>query len=147
MGLRIILVIGITLLLSFFCFNFGFCDEKKAIDDNFDSVEALIDLLREKGIVSEEEAARFIQRSRKGTVPEAGKQGVITIVPEDYIEKITKDVAREIKKEIKDEITQETRQLVPGWVNRIRWGGDMRLRYQGEFSKTLTCSNLINRLS
>ena len=130
---RITLVAGITLLLSFFCFNSGFCDEKKAIDDNFDSVEALIDLLREKGVVSEEEAARFIQRSRKGTVPEAGKQGVITIVPEEYIEKITKDVVREIKKDIKDEITRETRRLVPGWVNRIRWGGDIRLRYQGEF--------------
>lgn len=133
MGLRITLVIGIALLVSFFCFNSAFCDEKKAIDENFDSVEALINFLKEKGIVSEDEAAKFIQRSGKRTVPEAGKQGVITIVPEEYIKKITKNVAREIKKDIKDEITRETRRLVPDWVNRIRWGGDMRLRYQNEF--------------
>ena len=48
MGQRIILVAGITLLLSFFCFGSAFCDEKKAVNDNFDSAEALIDRLKEK---------------------------------------------------------------------------------------------------
>jgi len=145
MGQRIILVAGITLLLSFLCFGSAFCDEKNVVDNNFDSIGALIDLLKEKGVISEEEAARFIQRSRKGALPEAGQKRVITIVPEERekecLKKITKDVAREIKKdvqkqlkeEIRDEIAGETRRLVPGWVNRIRWGGDIRLRYQGEF--------------
>lgn len=150
MGQRIILVAGITLLLSFFCFGVAFCDEKKAVDDNFNSIEALIDLLREKGIVSEEEAARFIQRSRKGAVPEAGQQRVITIIPvereKECLKKITKDVAREIKKdvqkqvkeEIKDEIAEEMKlkRRIPStaeWTQRIRWGGDIRLRYQGDF--------------
>jgi len=150
MGRRITLVIGITLLLSFLCFNSGFCDEKKAIDDNFDSIEALIDLLKEKGVISEEEAARFIQRSRKGALHEAGQKRVITIVPEEReeecLKKITKDVAVEIKKdvqeqvkmEIKDEISEEMKlkRRIPStaeWTQRIRWGGDIRLRYQGEF--------------
>lgn len=133
---------GITLLLSFLCFGSAFCDEKKAVDDDFDSIGALIDLLKEKGVIDDQEAIRLIKRHRKEKAPEREEyeERIITIVPEEkqeeYIEKITKDVAREIKEDVQEQVKIEIKNEMAHaaeWTQRIRFGGDIRLRYEGNF--------------
>jgi len=107
-------------------------------------IQAIIDLLKEKGVISNDEAQRLIDRASQEAPPPQPKR-IIRIEPEERRE-ITRGVAREIRQEvqeqvkceIKDEITREAREknlfgTVPGWVNRIRFGGDLRLRYEGIF--------------
>nr|CBX31632.1 hypothetical protein N47_E51440 [uncultured Desulfobacterium sp.] len=123
-------------------------------------------ILKEKHIINEEEASRFIERYRSS---DAGKErkNVITIIPEDkdkeYMEKITKQVTQKvsedlnkikldinhisdemqahsqttnqevetIKKKIDEDISDQLRKS--SWAQRIRWGGDIRLRYQEDY--------------
>lgn len=114
--------------------------------DGKDTIEAIIELLKDKKIITEGEAEKIISRHKASAKTEPEK--VITIVPqgEQYLQTITDNVARDIredvkkqvKMEIKDEIANEVKLeaytgSVPGWTKRIRFGGDIRLRYQGDF--------------
>lgn len=61
------------------------------------------------------------------------------------LEKMTRQITQDIKKdreklkaEVKDEILQETKKEIesaaaPEWTKRVRFGGDMRLRYEGDY--------------
>ena len=104
---------------------------------------AVIDLLRNKGVISPEEAEQFYARYGR---PAPAGEGAVALVPasreEEYVRRISKKVAREIRQDVQDRVKAEiqeekardTRGLSsPDWAQRIRFGGDIRLRYQGEF--------------
>jgi hypothetical protein len=148
--------------------------------ESFDSIEALVELLLIKGILSEEEAEKYIEQYRdKLQAAKTGKQ-IVTIVPEvdrqRYMEQITESVTRrigetvqEVKQDqdsvsaqieklqneqnaMRDSLLTETRlanQRIDqielnaeettnklrkaSWAQRIRFGGDIRLRYQRDY--------------
>lgn len=155
------LVIWILLLFSIVSAVPVVCGEPPKKE--FDSIEALIELLMMKGVINEKEAGQFIERYRlRQSANETQK--AVTIVPEEketeYIQKITEKVTREINKDINrvegdldfayDDLQREDRlqtreiervgEKVDGemaeklykseWAQRIRFGGDIRLRYQ-----------------
>ncbi|MGD9161303.1 MAG: putative porin [Desulfobacteraceae bacterium] len=146
----------------------GICAEEEKKEPPFeDTIEALIDLLRDKGVIGEEEADKFIERYKSGIPAKKEKGTVVTIIPEqkgrDYIEEITDDMNKALREDvaktkenldyISDEFLTRSRLLekrtdelerklvedVGGklnksaWANRIRWGGDIRLRYEKHF--------------
>ncbi|MDY6989274.1 MAG: putative porin [Thermodesulfobacteriota bacterium] len=142
MRYRGILIAGLSLLFCCLHLSFAFCEEGTAVDQEMDSIEALINILKEKGVMDDAEAGKFIERHRKEKVlaPKRGEERIITIVPEEkeeaYIEKITKDVAREIKQDVQEQVKLEIKDKVTqaaDWTQRIRFGGDVRLRYEGDF--------------
>ena len=122
-----------------------------SLETQDESIIALIELLKEKGVVSEEEAQLFVERLKKpDDQPDADEERVITIIPvekeDEYIDRISKKVARNIETNVKDDVKDEIRfemvredremgrdRSVPDWVRRIKWGGDIRLRYQGDY--------------
>ena len=87
------------------------------------------------------------------TVKEAkdapGRRPAVTLYSEQGLrdfEKMTEEASREIRKavrkqvknEIKEEVLEETKKeiqasAVPDWAKRIRFGGNIRLRYQGDY--------------
>jgi hypothetical protein len=103
-------------------------------------ISALTELLRSKGFLTAGEADRVARKA---------EAGAITLYYErdpKEVEKMTQDVALELKKdfrekvkaEIKEEVLQETKKEIltaaaPEWSKRIRFGGDIRLRYQGDY--------------
>jgi hypothetical protein len=107
------------------------------------SLSALTELLRRKGLLTMDEAEKV---SMKG---KTGGAGSITLYQErgpGEMEKLTQNVALELKKdfkdevkaEIKEEMLQETQKNIqaaaaPEWTKRVRFGGDIRLRYQGDY--------------
>lgn len=121
------------------------------LDPQDASLIALIDLLKEKGIISEAEAKQFAERlQRPENSTESQDERVITIIPADkedeYLDRISKKVARKIETDVKEDVKDEIRfemakedremgrdRSVPDWVRRIKWGGDIRLRYQKDF--------------
>lgn len=104
---------------------------------------ALTELLKTKGVLSAGEADRVAKRS------EAAHASPVVLLSErdrkdfekmtqDATREIKKDVREEVKAEIKEEVLQETRKEIqsaaaPEWTKRIRFGGDIRLRYQGDY--------------
>ena len=144
-----------------------YAEEEKKEPPFDDTIEALIDLLHDKGVIGDEEANKFIKRYKSGIPVKKEKGTVVTIIPEqdgrEYIENITDDMNKALQKDvtetkddlnfIKNELLTRSRLLekradelekklvedVGGklnkssWANRIRWGGDIRLRYQKDF--------------
>ncbi len=137
-------------------------------------IEALVQILVEKGLLSREDAAAMMRKkgepgaSALAALTELLKtKGVLSAAEADQVaksaakappivlfsernredfEKMTQDAARDIKKtvseemkaEIKEEVLQETKKNIesaaaPEWTKRIRFGGDIRLRYEGDY--------------
>ncbi|MEW6221317.1 MAG: putative porin [Thermodesulfobacteriota bacterium] len=105
---------------------------------------ALVRLLGAKGVLTPGEEEAFLDR----LTGQAADRPTVTILPEgdrtlgiisDNVARDLKaEVKEELKAEIKSEVASEVRQegwaaSTPGWSKRIRWGGDVRLRYQGSF--------------
>jgi hypothetical protein len=106
-------------------------------------MNAFIDLLQQKGVISPEEAGELHARHGR---PGPGPEGTVTLGPssgeDEYVRRISKKVAREIRQDVQDRVKAEMQEekakdarvaSSPDWAQRIRFGGDIRLRYQGEF--------------
>lgn len=117
---------------------------KAAAETSVSGLEALIQLLKEKKIVTKAEAARFSEKLRQTEQREKPRK-VITIIPRGqmYMKQLSDTVAADIKDQVKDQVKYEIKDEVvreiklgertgpiPSWVQRIRWGGDIRLRHQ-----------------
>lgn len=116
-----------------------------------DTTEDLINLLQSKGMLTSDEAAKFIQQNRAekaASAPVEAADKNITVVPEGelYLQKLTDNVARDIKENVKQEVKNELREeiakevkldaftaSVPDWTKRIRFGGDIRVRHQADY--------------
>ncbi len=137
----------------------------------FDSIEELIQLLREKSVITDNEATKFIERYRENTPARKRGVSVIKIIPEEdqkaYFDQVTKEVSEKIQQDVKKDVKKVKEDLdymsdellrrsrvqkkevedlqekvtdeisnklyKSSWTQRIRWGGDIRIRYQGEF--------------
>ena len=167
------LIIIAALALFFFSVNVPevLSQENEPKGASFDCINALIEILREKNIIDQKEADKFILRYKQQTIEQGKKR--ITLVSEEKegenFERIRENFAKEIKKdvhaqvnrymekEVKKEVAKEVGRrsekfAAPAWANRIRWGGDMRLRYEsnlfdennGEFLKPGDPDKLMN---
>ncbi len=171
----------LTLCMSFFVLSvFPVFSEEANPGRSFDSIEALVDLLMIKGIITEKEAAKYIERYRERKLAVEEGKDIVTLVPDvdrkaytdqmtetlsnllgseiegvkDQQEKVSEKIG-EIEKEqntMRDDLLTETRlakqriqQLETerdeiqqklfksSWAQRIRFGGDIRLRYQKDY--------------
>jgi hypothetical protein len=153
--------------LLFGTMDSGLCAENSPPIQDFDSIMALVELLKAKGVLSDEEVNAYIEQYKEKQRVQAGKGKVITIIPEDhekekYMAQITEEVSRQLqddvkgvrtelrqmsdellrrsrlaeyhREEIEQKITEDLQNQLQksGWAQRIRWGGDIRLRYQGD---------------
>jgi polyhydroxyalkanoate synthesis regulator phasin len=91
-------------------------------------VDVLIEKLVEKGILSEPEAKQILEEIQKEKVKQ--KATVKEIATE-----AAKETAKETAKKTAKEKTETVWSKVPKWVQRIKFKGDFRLRYQGEEQK------------
>jgi hypothetical protein len=149
---RLITLFILGLLTTVFLPAWGWSAEKA--EESFDTIEALVLVLKEKGVMSEAEAAKFMRLHRKAQAAEE-RGTVVRLVPSEK-EKLKAEVVQEVKSEVKEDvkarvkeelkaevkeemardregILDKAKEAIPDWVKRIQWGGDIRLRYQGEF--------------
>ena len=116
-----------------------------------DSTEEIINLLKSKNIITAEEAAQIIERHKgeEGQVqqqPQTSTKPVTLVLPkgQKYLKATTDPVSRDIKEEVSRQIKQELKEeiakevnvasaaSVPDWTKRIRFGGDIRVRYEDD---------------
>ncbi|MFZ0930731.1 MAG: putative porin [Syntrophobacteraceae bacterium] len=112
-----------------------------------ESVKALVDLLKNKGFVSDGEADRLNQALARTSPATQAAAKAILVVPRDqeYVQKITQNVVTEVKKNIDEQVETEVAQKakdgslgslaanVPDWLQKLRFSGDVRLRYEPVF--------------
>lgn len=101
----------------------------------------LIRLLVEQGVLKQEAADAMLAKARaqaaektaQQQAAEAAEKGVVrvTYVPET--------VKREIREQVRQEVVAQAKlerwgdvNAVPEWLDRLKWEGDIRLRYQGD---------------
>ena len=164
---RVLTILFFTLIIGLAAGGNIYAEEENKEPPFEDTIEALIDLLRDQGVIGDEEAEKFIKRYKSGIPVKREKGTVVTIIPEqdgrEYIKKITDDMNEALQKDVtetKEEIDIMTNELMTrsrllerrteelerklvedvgdklnksSWANRIRWGGDVRLRYQKDF--------------
>ncbi len=101
----------------------------------------LTELLKSKGVITSGDAEKVAKKA------ESSKPVVLYREPDQKeLQKMTKQMTQDIlkkdrekmKAEVKDEVLQETKKEIqsaaaPEWTKRIRFGGDIRLRYRGDY--------------
>ncbi|MBL7203090.1 MAG: putative porin [Desulfobacteraceae bacterium] len=87
-------------------------------------VDVLIEKLVEKGILSEPEAKQLLEEIQKERVKQ-----------KDTVKEVATEAAKETAKKTAKEETKTAWSKIPKWVQRIKFKGDFRLRYQGEDKK------------
>jgi hypothetical protein len=112
-----------------------------------ESVKALVDLLKNKGLVSDGEAEHLNQSLAATPSAAQAAAKAILVVPRDqeYVQKITQNVATEVKKNIDEQVDTEIDKKskegtlgslttnIPDWLQKLQFSGDMRLRYEAVF--------------
>jgi len=121
-------------------------DDKRAnIELLHETTLNLIQLLVEQGVLKQEAAdallkkaeLRAAEKTAQAKAAEAGKtdtgKDVVRVV---YV---PEHVKREIREQVRQEVVAQAKQerwgdvnAVPEWLDRLKWEGDIRLRYQGD---------------
>lgn len=124
--------------------------EREKVEVLHETTMNLVKLLVEQGVIKQEVAdgmlaeaekrakrklarERAAEKAKLGEIEEQNKGVVrVTYVPES--------VKREIREQVRQEVVAQARQerwgdvnAVPEWLDRLKWEGDLRLRYQGDF--------------
>lgn len=124
--------------------------EREKVEVLHETTLNLVQLLVEQGVIKQEAAdamlaeaekraqrklarERAAEKARMGEV-EAQNKGVVrvTYVPEHVKREIRDQVRQEVVAQAKQERWGEVN-AVPEWLDRLKWEGDIRLRYQGDF--------------
>jgi len=119
----------------------GWCQEPKS------DTEALIQLLRQKGVISDKEAREFLQRSaeKPAMAPEtrAGEPEALQEEVKRLREQLDRSSEEALQRQrladrkVEDLQTKlsdvNNKVFKSDWAQRIRFGGDIRLRYQGDY--------------
>ncbi len=147
-----------TKRLVFFCLSMllgivlsispAYCQEPETGKVDYNGIADLIDLLIDKGVITKDEGGCFIERYRSKTQEQQEKTE--SILPaereKEFIERVEENVNQDIQDEVEHRVKKELKPIkaqqeelgkrIPiaaEWTKRIRWGGDARLRYQGDF--------------
>ena len=105
------------------------------------TTQAILDALVEKGVLTAEVAAGLVKQAEKkgqekaeASVKAEAASGVVRVpyIPEN--------VKREIREQIRQEVVAQAKteqwgnvNAMPEWISRLKWDGDIRLRYQGDY--------------
>ncbi|MDA8086576.1 MAG: putative porin [Nitrospiraceae bacterium] len=100
----------------------------------------LVALLKQKNVISEEEAARFTgQKNQEPTPIATGVEdgALVTQANKKDLEKIKTYIAGEVRSDVKEALPTVVKETAvagnaPNWTNRLRFGGDIRLRYEND---------------
>ena len=133
----------LVLALTLACAGNALADDAGArIEELHETTLNLIQLLVDQKVLTQEAADAMLSKARaqaaektaqaKATETEAGKGVVrVTYVPET--------VKREIREQVRQEVVAQAKlerwgdvNAVPEWLDRLKWEGDIRLRYQGD---------------
>jgi hypothetical protein len=114
----------------------AFADDRESLETLRETTLNLIDALVEQGIFSREKADAMVKaaqaKAAKTAVKEKAKGSApvrVQYVPETVKNEIRDQLRQEVLAQAKSERWAEPN-AVPSWLDRVKWEGDIRVRYQ-----------------
>ncbi|MEW5967918.1 MAG: putative porin [Pseudomonadota bacterium] len=116
-------------------------DGRARIEELHETTLNLIQLLVEQGVLKQEAADAMLAKARaqaaekvqQAKAAEAAPGVVrVTYVPEHVRREIREQVRQDVMAQAKEERWGDIN-AVPEWLDRLKWEGDIRVRYQGDF--------------
>lgn len=119
----------------------AFADDRESLESLRQTTLNLIDALVDQGIFSREKADAMVKaaqaKAAAAVVKEKPKGSAPAPVRVQYVPETVKN---EIRDQLRQEVLAQARterwaepNAVPSWLDRLKWEGDMRVRYQPEF--------------
>lgn len=110
-------------------------DERASLEALRQTTLSLIEALVDSGVLPREKANALIRKAEQDAAKKlAQKAPASTSVRVQYVPEIVKS---EIREQIKQEVLAQAKSerwaepnAIPGWLDNIKWEGDVRLRYQ-----------------
>jgi polyhydroxyalkanoate synthesis regulator phasin len=126
--------IALSIALLFSAGHASAEDERQSLEMLRETTLNLIDALVESGVLTREKADALLSQAqaraeRKRAEAQADDTIRVTYVPETVRNQIRDELKQEVLAQAVEEGWAAPR-AVPGWVNRIKFTGDVRLRYQ-----------------
>lgn len=113
-------------------------DDRESLESLRETTLNLIDALVEQGIFSREKAEAMIKAAQSKAARAAVKEKAATPGPV-RVQYVPETVKNEIREQLRQEVLSQAKterwaepNAVPSWLDRIKWEGDMRVRYQSE---------------
>ena len=127
----------------------AFADDRESLETLRETTLNLIDALVEQGIFSREKAEQMIKGAQAKAAKAAVKQKTAIVAAPVRVQYVPETVKNEIREQLKQEVLAQAKNerwaepnAVPSWLDRIKWEGDVRVRYQAErFDKSNATPN------
>jgi hypothetical protein len=124
-----------------------FNPEPVLCQDSKTDTEALIQLLRQKGVISDKEAREFLKRSTAQPAVQPETKAADNAELQEEVKRLREQLNRNAEDTMQrqrlserkvDELQTKlsdinSKVFKSDWAQRIRFGGDIRLRYQGDY--------------
>lgn len=118
--------------------NSAHAGEREEIETMRQTTLNLIQILVQQGVLAQEKADQLIKQAEvkaQETVA-AQKKADADVVRVQYVpESVKKQIADQVREEVVAQAKVERwgdANAIPEWVDRLKWEGDIRLRYQGD---------------
>lgn len=109
-------------------------DERASLEVMRQTTLNLIDVLVETGALTREKADELVKKAEQDAAKKVAQKKPDTSVRVQYVPEVVKN---EIREQIKQEVLAQAKNerwaepnAIPEWLDRIKWEGDLRLRYQ-----------------
>lgn len=116
----------------------AFADDRESLETLRETTLNLIDALVEQGVFSREKAETMIKVAKAKAAKSVARETTTTGAPV-RVQYVPETVKNEIRDQLRQEVLAQAKterwaepNAVPSWLDRIKWEGDMRVRYQAE---------------
>lgn len=125
----------------------AFADDRESLETLRETTLNLIDALVDQGVFSREKADAVIKAAKAKAARTVAKETPKAVAGAPVrVQYVPETVKNEIREQLKQEVLAQAKNerwaepnAVPSWLDRIKWEGDMRVRYQTEgFDKSNT---------
>lgn len=114
-------------------------DERESLEMMRETTLNLIDGLVEQGVFTREQADKMVQAAQAKAAKTAAKEKEKTKNAPVRVQYVPETVKNEIRDQLRQEVLAQAKaerwaepNAVPAWLDRIKWEGDVRVRYQSE---------------
>lgn len=118
-------------------------DDRARVEMLHETTLNLIQLLVEQGVLKQDAADAMLAKAKQQAADKVAQQKTAETEAEKGVVRVTyvpETVKREIREQVRQEVVAQAKlerwgdvNAVPEWLDRLKWEGDIRLRYQGDF--------------
>lgn len=117
-------------------------DDRARVEMLHETTLNLIQLLVEQGVLKQDAADAMLVKAKRQAADKLAQQKAAETEAEKGVVRVTyvpETVKREIREQVRQEVVAQAKlerwgdvNAVPEWLDRLKWEGDIRLRYQGD---------------